>query len=161
MRKAIVLATVLSLGFSLNCFAAKEPAKPAAVNQTKESKEAKTIFSFKDELSLSDKQIESIKSLLAELQSTMNEKAKSLNTLRQELSAMLKDRDSLKVIKVKLEQIADVQVDASYIDVDISRKVEDVLTSDQMKKWKDIQQKARDEAMKEMQALNKEAPKAK
>lgn len=161
MRKAIVLAAVLSLGLTWNCFAAKEPAKPVPTKEAKESKEAKTIFSFKDELSLSDKQIESIKSLLAELQSTMNEKAKSLNTLRQELSMMLKDRGPMKAIKAKLEQIANVQVDASYIDVDISRKVEDVLTSDQMKKWKDIQQKARDEAMKEMQALNKEAPKAK
>jgi len=143
------------MGLASNSFAAKEEkpdssvkapaAAPAAT--VDEKKEVKTIFNFKDELSLTDKQIDSIKALLSGLQKTMNEKAATLNKLREELVKEIKDQANLKEIKNKLQQIASLQVDASYIDIEVSRKVENILSSDQLKKWKSIQQKAREEEM--------------
>lgn len=157
MRKVIAVSLLLVFGLVLNSFAAKEEkqdnsakAPAAAAVAGDEKKEVKTIFNFKDELGLTDKQVESIKTLLSDLQKTMNEKATALNKLREDLVKQIKDRVSLKEIKSKLQQIANLQVDASYIDIEISRKVENILSGDQLAKWKTIQQKAREEFNKEM-----------
>lgn len=153
--RAFVLAGVLSLGLVFNCFAAKEAAAP---NPEPQKQETKTIFSFKDQIGLSDKQVENIKALLADLQKNMMEKSKALNALRDQLSEMLQNKDAMKVIRSKLQQIADLQVEASYSDIEISRKVEDIMTPAQLKKWKDIQAKARDEMMKAMGTYTAPAP---
>lgn len=143
MRKITAIAATLLLGLSVNVLAA-EKQKPASAPEaaTAQKQEARSIFSYKKELGLSDKQEADIKKFIADLQNTFTEAAKKINSLRQELSQMLQDRVDLKVIRRKIENIAKIQVDNTYQDIEISRKIEGILSSDQLKKWRDIQKQA-------------------
>ena len=148
MRKLIVVATVLSLGFVLNSFAADQAksgqAQVAAENQQK--KTIKTIFSYKKELGLSDKQIEQMKAFIVGLQNYIKDKRNELVPLTKDLIKLSNDRADLKLIKEKLEKISKVNLGIAYTDIETSRNIEDVLTSAQLKKWKKVQQDVRDKA---------------
>ena len=137
-RKLSVLTALLCTGLIFNSFAAD---KAAPVEQ---KKEVKTIFSYKSELSLSDKQIQDIKDLLTNLQNFLIQKAKDLKLQQEELVGMIKNRETMTTIKAKLQKIAGIQVDSSYFDIDTSRKIEDVLLPTQLKKWREIQQQAKE-----------------
>lgn len=52
---------------------------------------------------------------------------------------MINKKENLKKIRKQLEKMARIQVDASYFDIKTARKVEDVLTPEQLAEWKAIQ----------------------
>lgn len=114
-----------------------QPSLTTAIAQQKPS--IKTIFAFKDELTLTDKQIEDLKSILSNLQSFLVEKNKELEARRLELGDMITKRDDLKTIRKKIEDIAKVQVEISYTDLETARKIEETLTPPQWDKWRAIQ----------------------
>jgi len=154
MRKIILIAVALILGLALNGFAKEKPKpapSPEAVAEA-QKQEIKTIFSYKTELGLSDKQDADIRKLLVDLQNTFTEKVKQLNALRQELAQMIKDRVNLKTIHRKIEDIAKIQVENTYLDIETSRKIEDTLNSEQLKKWQDIQKATREKMQAESKA---------
>ena len=137
----IVLVTVVSVQLAApTVFAADKPAKQnKTVTQETEKKEVKTIFSYKTELGLTDKQVEDMKALVSKLQTAINEKGKALGDLRNELGKMIREKENLPIMKAQLRKIADLQVDISYMDIETARKIEEVLTASQLKKWQDIQ----------------------
>ncbi|MEW5758154.1 MAG: hypothetical protein AB1755_01595 [Candidatus Omnitrophota bacterium] len=108
-----------------------------------EDVQAKTIFDYKDELKLTDKQVTDLKKTISDLQAYITEKRKQLDAAGQELLGLIKEKANLKLIKQKLEQISKIQVDISYTDIESSRKVEGILTLDQIDKWKKIQEEYR------------------
>jgi Spy/CpxP family protein refolding chaperone len=121
-------------------FAADKSAKPAkAATQEEPKKEFKSIFDYKTQLGLTDKQVEDMKALVAKLQTMLNEKGKVLLDMRNDLAKMIRDRDALNNIKAQLRKVADLQIDISYSDIETARKIEGVLTPTQLKKWQDIQ----------------------
>jgi len=125
--------------------------------QTQQSKtEVKTIFAYKQELNITDKQEKDLKDILTKFQNDLAEKRKQLQALSAELTDMIRKKDSLKVIRAKIDNISRLQADATYSDVETSRKVENVLTAGQMAKWRLIQE----EFQKEIQAKMKEAQEA-
>lgn len=65
-----------------------------------------------------------------------------MKELRVKLNNLIRQKADLKTIRGVLEQIAGIQVDTSYIDVETSRKVEGTLTPSQLKKWNSIQEAA-------------------
>ena len=139
MRKLLKIVFIAAVGLQLSAlssFAETKAAKPA---QEAQKQEVKTIFNYKSELGLTDKQSEDMKTLVSKLQTTLNEKGKEISELRQGLSQMIKNKDSLSIIRPQLKKIADLQVDISYSDIETARKIEGVLTPAQMKKWQDIQ----------------------
>lgn len=100
----------------------------------------KTIFDYKDELQLSPRQIEELKGIITSFQQLLLDKKKEIGILNSELGTLIKDKAEMKTVRSKLEQIARVQVEVSYADIETARKTEGVLTSAQLKKWKAMQE---------------------
>ncbi len=104
-----------------------------------ENKNGGSIFEYKKELSLTDKQEKNLRDILAKLQNYLTDKQKELNGLRAELNKMIAERADLDKIKVKLNNIAKIQADASYEDIASTRAIETELTGTQLSKWRSIQ----------------------
>ena len=103
--------------------------------------EVKTIFSFKNEIGLSDEQETKLKALLYDEQGLVNADNDKLRTMGGELDQMIQSKAAMTDIKSKLVDISQIQVDVNYINIQYSREVETILTPAQIDKWKDIQKK--------------------
>jgi Spy/CpxP family protein refolding chaperone len=104
-----------------------------------EDKTGKSIFEYKKELSITDKQEQNLRDILAKLQNYLTEKQNELNGLRGELSKLITENAGLDKIKVKLQAIAKIQADATYEDIASTRAIETELTGTQLSKWRSIQ----------------------
>ncbi len=134
------------LGLSMAGYAlAVEPVVPAAAAPVAQPAEGKTIFSFQKELGLTDKQVTDIKTLTGGLKDALLAKTQQITILRQDLNKMVSEREEIKKIRAQLQKIADIQVDNTCRDLEVSRKVEAVLSAEQWKQWKGIQEKTRAE----------------
>lgn len=102
-------------------------------------KAGNSIFDYKKELSLTDKQEKNLKDILAKLQSLLTGKQKELDGLRAELSKMTAESADLNKIKLKINDIAKIQADATYEDIASTREIETELTGTQLTKWRSIQ----------------------
>ncbi len=122
------------------CFA-QEATAPKSDNSLNQQDQVKTIFSFKDEIGFSDDQELKLKALLYDEQTLIDTDTNTLKTLGTELSKMIDKKEDMKLIRSKLEEISKIQVDISCRNIEDSRKVEGILTPDQITKWKDIQKR--------------------
>ncbi len=147
MKKSIVMSIVLMVSLSF-MFAAVSLAQ---------DKDGDSIFKYKKELSITDKQETNLRSILSKLQNYITAKTKELNDQRTELSKMIVDKASLSMIKSKLQSIARIQADATYEDIASVRAIEKELTMEQMSKWRAIQE----DFMKKQQEAQAAAAKAK
>lgn len=148
-----LLAGVASAQTNKGAAAGSPAAKPAVsaetapstaeATQAQQRRVVKTIFSYKKDLAMTDEQEKSMKDLLTGLQKDLIEKRAKLNVIEIELRQMLVDRAELKQIKTKLDESAALQASMRYADVETSRKIEGVLTAEQLKKWREIQAKER------------------
>jgi len=68
---------------------------------------------------------------------------------------MIRDNASLKVIRKKIEDIGKVQVDIIYKDIEVSRKIEDTLSSEQLVKWRSIQKERTEKLKSETEAKSR------
>ena len=147
---------VCASGFAAEKAAQKAtPATTASIAQREQPKaEVRTIFQYKKELGLTDKQENNLRTVLDGFQKYLGDKRKEIGALQIQLGDMIKKKEDLKTIRKQLEKIARVQVDASYVDIETSRKVENILTADQLAKWKAIQEEFQRklQQMKEAQA---------
>ncbi|MBU2222143.1 MAG: hypothetical protein KJ722_05935 [Candidatus Omnitrophica bacterium] len=142
MKKAFILLITFSLvlGLSYPVLAA-DKTKTDSLNTTQlKNSEIKTIFDYKDELGLSKNQIESIRTLVDKLKAIFDGNNKKLNNLRNELGAMLKNKEKLGQIKEQLIKISNIQIENSYADIETSRNIEGILFTEQLNKWKEMQQ---------------------
>ena len=131
MRKRTLLlpGTALTVFFiASNCFA-------------QGAGQVKTIFSFKNEIALTDGQELKLKALLYDEQALGDVNNNTLKTLGTELGKMIDEKADMRRIKSKLEEISKIQIEVSCRNIEDSRKVEKILSSDQLVKWKDIQKK--------------------
>ena len=111
-------------------------AKPA-------KKTVKTMISYKEQLNLSDAQIKEIETALTSYQATVTQQRTTLGTLEQEFKSLVQGKAPLPDIKSKLRQITDTRFQLRYSDVLTSRRVSDALSTEQMAKWREIQQRVR------------------
>ena len=146
---------VLVLTVSLLCAAvsfAQEKTKGASTSAAQQPAQRqvviKSIFDYKLELAITDRQEKDLRAVLTNLQDYMTAKKKELDALRGELSKLITEKADLKKIRTALGKIAKIQADASYEDVVRAREVEKKLTVDQLSKWHDIQE----DFMKNLQA---------
>jgi len=105
----------------------------------------KTIFSYKKELGLTEKQVADMTSILGVFQKYLTDKGEELRQLRLKFNGLVKQKADLKLIKEIIAQISAAQADISYTDIETSRKVEGVLTPAQLKKWNGMQEAYRKE----------------
>lgn len=104
---------------------------------------ARSIFDYKAELGLSDAQVEKIKVTLIAFQKQLGARREALAKANDELGKLLGEHAALDAIKAKLQQIGAIELDVRMLDVTTSRTVESVLTGEQMRKWRTMQQAAR------------------
>ena len=149
--KALVLFVSVMLSITPLCYA--QAGNAGLMNAQKPA--AKTIYDYRQELKLSDNQIANIKSLIADLQKTFIDKTKELKELRQTLRTMVQNKEDMRSIRQQLRKIADLQVENSYLEIETSRRVEAVLSADQLSKWKEIRKKAMEEMLAARAAANK------
>ena len=136
LKKVFLLSMALITGFSLLCFAG-----PSAEKKTDGS-----IFSYKKELGITDKQEKGLREIAAKLEAHLNEAKKKLDVLRADLSKMVLEKAGMDKIKVQLTMIAMTQVDASYEDIASARAMEEALTEAQLAKWHKMQSDFRSSA---------------
>jgi len=146
MIKKISLVFIVVSFCLLTAASAQEKAKSQTQSEPAQKQEVKTIFNYKTELELTDKQVEELKNTLTSFQQFLLDKKKELGLINSELATMIKEKADMKLIRNKLEQIAKIQVDVSYVDVETARKTEGVLTPGQLKKWKAMQEEFRSKA---------------
>jgi septal ring factor EnvC (AmiA/AmiB activator) len=108
-----------------------------------EGRKVKTLVDYKAELSLSDTQIKEIGDALKNFQTTITEQRKLLTQFEGEYSKLVSDHAPLEQVKQKLRQLTDVNFNLRYADVLTSRKVEGILSTDQLTRWREIQTKVR------------------
>ena len=143
MSKRILplLATALTICFiTSNGFAQGAPG-PKSENNPNQQAQVKTIFSFKNELALTDDQEVKIKALFYDEQTLAEANNNALKTLGAELNKMIDEKDDMRIIKSKLEEISKIQVDVSCRNIEDVRKIGMILSPGQLAKWKDIQRK--------------------
>lgn len=133
MKKILVAASLLA------ALCAPVWAEPA-----KEQPKVKTLFDYKQELSLSDEQITNMKAQLNELNNSVKASRELLTKLENDYRALIaKDSTTAAQAKTKLEEIADATVTMRLKDLEISRKITGTMTAEQREKWKAIQAKVR------------------
>ncbi len=116
---------------------------PAKTPPKAEGRKIKTLVDYKAELGLSDAQITEIGEALKSFQVTITEQRKLLTQYEGEYSKLLADHAPLEQIKQKLRQVTDTNFNLRYADVLTSRKVEGILSAEQMSKWRAMQAKVR------------------
>lgn len=115
----------------------------AQTEEKKEQKKIKTIVDYRDELGLTDEQVNGVAEALKSFQETVNTQRKLLIQYEKEYRELLAAHAPLPEIKQKLRQVADTRFNLRYADVVTSRKVEQVMSEEQLKKWREIQAKVR------------------
>jgi Spy/CpxP family protein refolding chaperone len=151
-------SVMIFIGYALTAAFAQEKAPLAKPEQ---QNKIKTIFSYKNELGLTDKQVADLVTILTDFQKYLTEQGKAMRELRAKLNDLIKQKSELKSIREVLERIAGIQADTSYIDVETSRKVEGALTPSQLKKWNSIQEAAVKQEMQARQLQMQGATKSK
>lgn len=149
MKKLILISTAVIICLSFACISV----------YSAENKNGGSIFEYKKELALTDKQEKNLKDIIAKLQNYLADKQKELNGLRAELSKMIAQRADLDKIKAKLNDIAKTQVDATYEDIASTRAIETELTGTQLTKWRSIQEEFRNKLQDAQDAAAKAAEK--
>lgn len=116
---------------------------PSYAQTAPQAAQGKTIFDFKADLRLTDKQEKDIREVLADLNKEIQVGRAKLTILSFELEDLIKKEADLEQIKKNLKDQADVQASMRYADVVATRGVNKVLSPDQLTRWKNIQATAR------------------
>ena len=108
-----------------------------------EEKGDESIFKYKKQLAITDKQEANLRNIIAKIQDTLKKKTEEINQHRAGLNKMLETKADLTKIKEKLRTIARIQAEATYEDIASIRAIETELTSAQMTEWRGMQEKFR------------------
>ena len=134
------LAAPLVMFFLATGLAYSQTATTPTETQTTQTK---TIFDFKGELKLADKQESKIREILGDLNREIQLNRAKLTILSFELEDLIKKDGNLDQIKKNLKEHADLQSSMRYADIVATREINKVLSSEQLKKWRGIQASAR------------------
>ncbi len=99
----------------------------------------KTIFDYKQELKLTNKQTSKIKETLIKLNKRVTLLKAELIVAGSNLQALLKKNGDIGLIDKKLRDISDYRRGIIITDLISSRNIKGVLTEKQLKEWKGIQ----------------------
>ncbi len=105
--------------------------------------EKSTIFDYKAELKLTDRQEQQIRQLLTELAGELDVRRARLTIATYDLTELIKKEAPLEQIKKQLEEEAALRAALSYEDIAASRRINAVLSAEQLKHWRSIQETSR------------------
>ena len=143
------LASVIAFSLFI-CASSFAQDKTAVPQPAQPETEVRTIYEYKAELGLTDKQVGDLKKVLEDFQSYFADKKKALVALQTELGEMITKKEDIAKIRKQMENMARIQVDASCFDIETSRKIESVLSPKQMAMWKAIQSDFQSKAQERM-----------
>lgn len=143
-NKIVSLTLFLLLGFILSPVFGAEKSKKSKVDlsagmQTPGT--VKMIWDYKDQLGLSDSQVSDIKDTINGFQKNVIQFRSKLQVTELDIQDLLQKKADLTAIKTKLSESAEIQVDLRMADIETARKIDSILTPDQIKKWRAIQKK--------------------
>ena len=121
MRKKILRlpGIVLTICFTAsNCFA-QGVLGPKSENNPSQQEQVKTIFSFKNEIALTDDQEIKLKALFYDEQTLTDANNNTLKTLGTGLGKMIDEKADMRMIKSKLEEISKIQIEASCRNIEL------------------------------------------
>ena len=151
---AVVLVTLFTLSAMIPA-SAQTPAPPAAsatptVKATPSpgttaapQNKTKTIFDFEKELGISADQLKKLKDSVNSFNTDIKDQNEKLKQANKELGDLVNSEASLDKIKEKLTQIGAIELNIRLTNVKLSRSVSEILSKDQMKKWREIQKRER------------------
>lgn len=122
---------------------------PIYADTPAEKPKIKTLFDYKQELGLTEEQVNNMKSYLTELNGSVKTSRDQLTKLENDYRALIaNDSTTTAQAKGKLEEIANATVAMRLKDLEISRKITNAMSAEQRGKWKAIQAKVRAEQSK-------------
>ena len=134
----IMIFVVAGMSYAQTKNAAEPQSKQKSTQGTAQPQQPKTLLDFKNELKLTDTQVKEISKIRENLdKETKKDKAK-LTLLNSDLEELLKSEGDLNKIKTKLNEAALIQAGTVYLNIEASRKINKLLSPDQIKKWNDI-----------------------
>jgi len=107
-------------------------------NQTQPTKRVYTILDFKDELKLSKEQVEKIRKIIDEFEKRARPLREKIVAQDREIRELLEREADLKEIKGKVKENFSLRADLLIMDIEAGRKIDGVLTPEQLKKWREI-----------------------
>ena len=99
----------------------------------------KTIFDYKQELNLTDRQEQDIKAILQELNKEVRVTRAKLTLIDVEATDLIKNEGDLEQIRKKLKDAAEIQVSLKMADIMATRKINGTMSREQLKKWRELQ----------------------
>lgn len=106
------------------------------------------MVDFRDELKLSQQQVTDIVATLQRFQDDGGIARLKLMAAERETASLIARHADLVEIKATLTQISDLRYELRLLDLETSRKVESVLSAEQMAKWQRIQAREKAAARK-------------
>lgn len=108
----------------------------------------KTILDYSNKLKLTAKQKEAVKAYLFDLEEKNKQLTEKINSLVLELRILLERNSDMEKIAVKLRKLFSFKAEAAIADIKTGRKIDNLLTPQQVKNWRKMR-------LKEVQRIRK------
>jgi Spy/CpxP family protein refolding chaperone len=104
----------------------------------------KTIWAYQKELGLTGDQVQQMKDAFTRLQEYLKACRERIVPAEQKVREMIEAGEPIDKIKPWLQSVATIQVEMRVADIKASREINAAMKPDQLKKWQEIQKKARE-----------------
>ena len=101
----------------------------------------KTILDFKDELALKPEQVEKLKKIIDDFEGSAQPLLSKIVSLNKETRELLGKEEDLAKIKPKIKEVFSLRADLVIMEIEAGRKIDKVLTKEQLAKWREIKKK--------------------
>jgi len=102
----------------------------------------RTIFDYKKELNLSDRQEQDIKTVLEDLNKDVRVTRAKVTLIDVEVGDLIKKEADVEQIRKRLRELFDLQIALKMADIVATRKINGTLSPEQLKRWRAIQAEA-------------------
>lgn len=102
-----------------------------------------TLVTYRKELGLTDAQVASIQKMVDEFRQQAGTLTKSVKTAEAQVNADLAARAELPTLKTHLQAYYDARCQLHFADLASGRRLEQLLTKEQLERWRALQAEAR------------------
>lgn len=127
----------------LCCLLIPYAAFAAGTSAAAPQRKVRTIWDYSSQLGLTKDQQAGLKKAVSDFQTQLTTLRGQLRDNEAAVQESISKGSDIDSIKTQMEKSAGIQVQMRLADIETARKIESVLTPDQLKKWHDIQRKAR------------------
>lgn len=136
---AVLAFLAASLGYAAQTAPATKASPAPAQPAQAEPARGRTIFDYKRDLNLTDKQEQEIRTILQNLNKDVRLSNARLVIIDSEFEDLMNKESDVDLIRKKLREAADIRIAMRIADIEASRKINRVLSPEQLKRWRAIQ----------------------